>query len=93
MLSVTKSVDPMTPFRTGMIADYLVTISNTGAGTANNVVVEDPLDPRLSFVPDGSSMECSASGTPRVDEVVTCNAAPIPPGGMVEFRIRVMIGP
>ena len=92
-LSVTKSVDPTTPFQQGMIADYLVTVSHIGGtSNANNVTATDPLDPRLTFVSAGSSIGCSSSGTPGVDEVVTCNGGSIPPGGMVTFRIRVMIG-
>ena len=93
VLSVAKAVDLTTPFQQGMIADYLVTVSHVGGtSNANNVTATDPLDPRLTFVPAGSSIGCSSSGTPGVDEVVTCNGGSIPPGGMVIFRIRVMIG-
>ena len=88
ILSVTKAVDPMTPFQQGTIADYLVTVSHiAGTSNANNVQATDVLDSRLTFVPAGSSAGCSAIG-----QNVTCNGGTIPPGGMVIFRIRVMIG-
>ena len=86
-LAVTKTVDPTTPFQQGMIADYLVTVSHiAGTSNANNVQATDVLDSRLTFVPAGSSPECSAIG-----QNVTCNGGSIPPGMMVTFRIRVMI--
>ena len=87
ILSVTKAVDGATPFQQGTIADYLVTVSNSGISNASNVVVTDMLDDRLTFVPAGSSPECSA-----ISQIVTCNMGVIPPGGMFTFRIRVMIG-
>ena len=87
ILSVTKAVDPMTPFQQGTIADYLVTVSHiAGTSNANNVQATDVLDSRLTFVPAGSSAGCSAIG-----QTVTCNGGSIPPGGMIIFRIRVMI--
>ena len=87
-LMVTKAVDPMTPFQQGTIADYLVRVSHiAGTSNANNVQATDVLDSRLTFVPAGSSPECSA-----ILQTVTCNIGVIPPGGMFTFRIRVMIG-
>ena len=87
ILSVTKAVDGATPFKQGAIADYLVTVTNSGISNASNVVVTDLLDDLLTYVPAGSSPECSA-----ISQTVTCNMGVIPPGGMFTFRIRVMIG-
>jgi uncharacterized repeat protein (TIGR01451 family) len=72
-----------------MTADYLVVVSHvSGTSNANNVVVADTLDPLLTFVPAGSSMECMAAM-----QVVTCTApGPVAPGGNVMFTIQVMIG-
>ena len=91
MLAVIKEVDPMTPFRQGTMANYLVTVSHAGgASNANNVVVTDVLDPRLTFVSAGSSAACS--GPPSgPGGTVTCSVALIPPTVSVVFTIKVMI--
>ena len=91
MLAVTKVVDPMTPFRQGTMANYLVTVSHAGgASNANNVVVTDVLDPRLTFVSAGSSAACA--GPPSgPGGTVTCSVATIPPTMSVTFTIKVMI--
>jgi len=86
-LAVSKSV--VGDFRLGMTADYLVVVSHvSGTSNANNVQVADTLDPLLTFVPAGSSMECMAAM-----QTVTCTApGPVAPGGSAMFTIQVMVG-
>jgi len=90
-LSVTKAAAGN--LKVGATADYLITVNHAGgASNANNMQVTDVLPPLLTFVPSGSSPECSAPGL-APGETVTCVApAPIPPGGSVLFTIRVMVG-
>ena len=86
-LSATKTVDPMTPFQQGTMANYLVTVTHAGGvSNANNVLVTDTLDSRLTFVSAGSTPGCSAAG-----QNVTCVVATIPPTMNFVFTIKVMI--
>ena len=78
---------PVGPFLAGSLDAYLVTVTATGLSNANDVVVTDVLDPRLTFVPGSSSPTCTGGPT------VTCTTPTIPAGGMVSFTIAVMIAP
>ena len=85
-LGVSKA--PVGPFLAGTLDAYLVTVTATGVSNANDVVVTDVLDPRLTFVPGSSGPNCSAVG-----QTVTCTVPTITAGGMQAFTIAVMIAP
>ena len=89
VFDVTLGVSKMAvgPFVAGTLDAYLVTVTATGLSNANDVVVTDVLDPRLTFVPGSSSPTCTGGPT------VTCTTPTIPAGGMVSFTIAVMIAP
>ena len=72
-LVLVKNHDPDVVAIAGEPVTFELTVRNDGPSDAQApIVVEDTLPVGLSYVSNGSGWTCASSGTPAVDEVVTC---------------------
>lgn len=55
----------------GKTLSYTITVTLTGSGTANNLIITDPLPPELTYVPGSITVDAAA----RTDAADTDNAA------------------
>ena len=88
-LSITKTAQSP-PFTAGGNETYVITVTNTGGGTANGVVVSDILPAVagvgfVSAVPNDGSSCAEAAGT------VTCNLNPIAGGAAVMITVTISL--
>jgi uncharacterized repeat protein (TIGR01451 family) len=81
-ISIVKTIDPAVLSPTQATATFSITVSNTGAGPATNVVVTDVVDPVLTVT--------NVSG-PGTWLAPTWTIGSISPGGSVTLQITVNI--
>lgn len=67
--------------------DYTFTVSNTGPGTAENVMVIDILSPLTTYVSTTGAATCQDLG----GGTISCSLPDIPTGGDESFTIRVLL--
>ncbi len=84
-VKVKKTADNASP-HVGDIVTYTLTVSNTGAAPAEDVVVTDHLPGGVTFV--SAQSPCTRAGS-----VVTCNVGTLPSGGSQSFDIKVKVDP
>ncbi len=70
---------------------YTVKVTNLGPTNAENVVITDMLPPEVDYVVDTSALYCQP--TLGDQDVVTCNLALLPVGGMFQFDIYTIVKP
>ncbi len=87
-LSLAKTVtDPVAgPYYNGDELSYSIKVTNTGPDAAQGVVITDTLPSTLTFVPTGSSSQCTAAG-----QVVTCNVGTVASGASATAVVRVRV--
>jgi len=86
-LSKADSVDPVA---TGGVLTYTISVTNNGPGTANNVVISDPLPAGTTFISCTPTLG-TCSGNPGTNDTVTASIATLPSAGSVTLTINVTV--
>ncbi|MCW2845839.1 MAG: hypothetical protein JWN22_3755 [Nocardioides sp.] len=84
-VTVRKTVDDSTP-RVGDVITYTLTVTNTGAADARDVVVTDALPTGVTFV--SADAACTRSGS-----TVRCELGTVPAGATRNMDVRVKVDP
>ncbi|MCW2772381.1 MAG: hypothetical protein JWN91_707 [Nocardioides sp.] len=84
-VKVRKTVDDATP-RVGDVVTYTLTVTNTGAADARDVVVVDALPTGVTFV--SADAACTRSGS-----TVRCELGTVPAGATRSVDVRVKVDP
>lgn len=91
-IDITKVANPAGPVSAGDPIGFDITVTNTGTGTALNVVVNDPLPAGIVWSagavtgPNGAGVTCSIDTAPSPD-VLSCTDASLPAGGSWSVHI------
>ena len=84
-VKVTKTVDNPTP-HVGDTVTYTLSVTNTGAADAKDVVITDALPTGVTFV--SADAACTRTGS-----VVRCEIGTVPAGATRDFEVRVTVDP
>jgi uncharacterized repeat protein (TIGR01451 family) len=84
-VKVLKTVDDATP-RVGDVVTYTLTVTNTGAADARDVVVVDALPSGVTFV--SADAACTRSGS-----TVRCELGTVPAGATQSVDVKVKVDP
>jgi uncharacterized repeat protein (TIGR01451 family) len=94
-LAAEKLVDPAYVTQTGDRITYTIRLTNDGGGILHNVVITDAINVRTNVDQPTLPPECTVSGSPGQNEVVTCNIGTMAQGAVkvVQFKVYLAGAP
>ncbi|MEJ5309495.1 MAG: PKD domain-containing protein [Anaerolineae bacterium] len=94
-LAAEKLADPAYVTQTGDRITYTISLTNDGGGILHNVVITDAINVRTNVDRSTLPPECTVSGSPGVNEVVTCNIGAMAQGAVkvVQFKVYLAGAP
>ncbi len=98
-LSITKTTSNATPTAGGAAFSYILTVNNSGASDAKNVVVTDPLpagivlaNNNIGIAPAGSGFSCTGPANGQ-NGTITCSNPNMAAGASVTITIVAQVAP
>ncbi|WP_296699811.1 SdrD B-like domain-containing protein [Thiocapsa sp. UBA6158] len=90
-LAIEKSVSPSGVVAPGATLTYTLLVSNTGSGSANNLIVRDPIPANTSFIAGSTTQTQGSASFDAVNNQVIFNVGTIAGGGSATLTFQVKL--